>query len=336
MRDLLRGYAAATLESAAVAGRARQVADELAGFSRLVVMESEPLRNVLTDAAVARPGPSRRRARPPRGQGGSRDRALVSWAVLVEPAPEFTAGVPALVELAERDRRREPPAVPAGGRPRSSSGAHGRPRADPRATPTGCSRRSTGCESIDDIENEVVRFCKDRRREPAAAPERSAIPSVPSRRRVGLVEDLLRGKVQPATAALIAYVLEAGHVRDLVGTLEWLAELAAEERGRRVAEVRSAVELDEAEYRRLADALQRTVGPPRRGPRTDRRLGDRRHDGRDRRHGHRRLRAAPPRPAPRDPRPLERAMSHCPTIEAPDHDGSGQATTKRTKDPTDA
>ena len=68
--------------------------------------------------------------------------------------------------------------------------------------------------------------------------------------------------MQPATVRLVAYVLKAGHVRDLVGTFEWLAELAAEERGRRIAEVRSAVDLDDAEHARLAAALQRSVGRP--------------------------------------------------------------------------
>jgi F-type H+-transporting ATPase subunit delta len=48
-------------------------------------------------------------------------------------------------------------------------------------------------------------------------------------------------------------------LRDLVGTLEWLVELAAEERGRRVASVRSAVPLRPAERSHLAAALSRMV-----------------------------------------------------------------------------
>ncbi|HLN07124.1 MAG TPA: F0F1 ATP synthase subunit delta, partial [Acidimicrobiales bacterium] len=100
MRDLLRGYATATLESAAAAGHARQVAHDLAGFSRALV-ESDSLRNVLTDVAI--PAPARR--------GVVRDllehkaaiesQALVSWAALVEPAAEFPLVAPALLELAE-------------------------------------------------------------------------------------------------------------------------------------------------------------------------------------------------------------------------------------------
>jgi F-type H+-transporting ATPase subunit delta len=58
---------------------------------------------------------------------------------------------------------------------------------------------------------------------------------------------------------LSSYVLRAGRTRDLVGTFEWLVELAARERGRRVAEVRSAVPLDASETERLAIALGRLV-----------------------------------------------------------------------------
>ena len=118
-----------------------------------------------------------------------------------------------------------------------------------------------GLERIDDIEDELVRFARtvDSNRTLRRA---LGNPSTAVAQRVALVEDLLRGKVLPATARLVAYVLKAGHIRDLVGTLEWVAGLAAEERGRRVAEVRSAVELDDAEYLRLVEALERTAGHP--------------------------------------------------------------------------
>lgn len=51
--------------------------------------------------------------------------------------------------------------------------------------------------------------------------------------------------------------MRAGRLRDLVGTFEWLVELAAAERGRRVATVRTAVALRPAEKRRIAAALSR-------------------------------------------------------------------------------
>ena len=62
MRDLLRGYATATFESAAAAGHTRQVANDLDEFMR-VLMDSEPLHNVLTDVAIP----------PRRGRGVVRD-----------------------------------------------------------------------------------------------------------------------------------------------------------------------------------------------------------------------------------------------------------------------
>ena len=116
-------------------------------------------------------------------------------------------------------------------------------------------------ETIDDIEDELVRFARIVQANRALRQALSD-PSIAVAQRVALVRDLLESRVLPPTDRLVAYVLQAGHSRDLAGTLEWAAGLAAEERGRRVAEVRSAVELDEDEYTRLVEALERTAGRP--------------------------------------------------------------------------
>jgi F-type H+-transporting ATPase subunit delta len=260
MRDLLRGYATAIFESAAKAGRAHQVASDLGAFSRALT-ESDPLRNVLTDVAI-----------PPRARRGvvhdlldakaaPESQALVSWAALVEPAAEFPVAVLELVELAletadaaEAGQVRPVPAEELlGGR----TAVHERIRgyADRLFQEVGRP------ELIDDIEDELVRFARivDSNRGLRRA---LGDPSAAVAQRVALVDDLLRAKVLPATVRLVAYVLRAGHIRDFVGTLEWVAGLAAEERGRRVAEVRSAVELDDDEYLRLVEALERTAGHP--------------------------------------------------------------------------
>jgi len=260
MRDLLLGYATAALESAAAAGRVRQVAVDLAGFERALV-ESDALRNVLTDPSL--PARARRGVVDDllEGKAVVESRALASWAALVEPAPEFPLVVPVLLELAEQS------AVAAEGGPglelRSEELLGGRTavRERIRGYADRLFQEVDRLERIDDIEDELFRFA---RIVDASRALRQALgdPSVPVFRRAGLVEDLLRNKAQPATTRLIVYVLRAGHVRDLVGTFEWLAELAAQERGRRVAEVRSAVELDDRERARLAEALQRTVGHP--------------------------------------------------------------------------
>ena len=56
---------------------------------------------------------------------------------------------------------------------------------------------------------------------------------------------------------LVRYVIRAGRLRDLVGAINFLVQLAAEERGRRIAEVRSAVPLDDEERTRVGAALSR-------------------------------------------------------------------------------
>ena len=260
MRDLLRGYATAILESAATAGRALEVANDLGAFSRALT-ESDPLRNVLTDGAV----PARAR----RGvvhdlldaKAAAESQALVSWAALVEPAPEFPVAVLALVELAletaDAADAGQVRTVPA----EELLGGRTAVRERIRGYADRLFQEVDRLELIDDIEDELVRFARIL---DSSRGLRHALgdPSTAVAQRVALAGDLLRGKVLVATARLVTYVLEAGHIRDLVGTLEWVAGLAAEERGRRVAEVRSAVELDDDEYIRLVEALERTAGRP--------------------------------------------------------------------------
>ena len=260
MRDLLRGYATAILESAATAGRALEVANDLDAFSRALT-ESDPLRNVLTDGAV----PARAR----RGvvhdlldaKAAAESQALVSWAALVEPAPEFPVAVLALVELAletaDAADAGQVRTVPA----EELLGGRTAVRERIRGYADRLFQEVDRLELIDDIEDELVGFARilDSNRGLRHA---LGDPSTAVAQRVALAGDLLRGKVLVATARLVTYVLEAGHIRDLVGTLEWVAGLAAEERGRRVAEVRSAVELDDDEYIRLVEALERTAGRP--------------------------------------------------------------------------
>ncbi|HWD25432.1 MAG TPA: FoF1 ATP synthase subunit delta, partial [Acidimicrobiales bacterium] len=79
-------------------------------------------------------------------------------------------------------------------------------------------------------------------------------------RRVGIARDLFGPKVHPATLRIVIEAFMSGRIRDLAGLLDWLVRLVAEERGRRVAEVRSAVPLDEAERDRLSASLGRLTG----------------------------------------------------------------------------
>ena len=132
MRDLLRGYATAILESATTAGRARQVASELDAFSRALT-DSDPLRNVLTDVAI-----------PARARRGVVHDLLEAKGCRRVPGPRLLGGaggerrrVPGRGAGAGRARPRDGrrrrdgrgPTRPAGG---ASRGQDRGPRADPR------------------------------------------------------------------------------------------------------------------------------------------------------------------------------------------------------------
>ena len=74
-----------------------------------------------------------------------------------------------------------------------------------------------------------------------------------------LVADLLGDKVLPATLALVQQSL-SGSYRTVGAALAEYQKIAAEVRGQRVATVRVARPLTDADRRRLADALARTYG----------------------------------------------------------------------------
>ena len=80
-------------------------------------------------------------------------------------------------------------------------------------------------------------------------------------RRQAIVEELLGGaKASATTTNLISFVVGSGRARDLPAIIGRLVERAAAERQREVAEVTSAVELDDATQQRLADALGAATG----------------------------------------------------------------------------
>ncbi|MBN2113207.1 MAG: ATP synthase F1 subunit delta [Acidimicrobiia bacterium] len=85
-------------------------------------------------------------------------------------------------------------------------------------------------------------------------------PRLPLERKHGIVADLIGGRVLPLTLHLVNLVVAAGHSRDLPAIADEVAALAAAERERAIAEVRTAVELDEDTRRRLAAALSRATG----------------------------------------------------------------------------
>jgi F-type H+-transporting ATPase subunit delta len=78
--------------------------------------------------------------------------------------------------------------------------------------------------------------------------------------RQSIVEKLLAGKGHRLTAQFISLVLGAGHARDLREISEKVSRKFAQNAGREVAEVRSAVALTEDQQTRLAQALAQATG----------------------------------------------------------------------------
>jgi F-type H+-transporting ATPase subunit delta len=93
---------------------------------------------------------------------------------------------------------------------------------------------------------------------------RSALtnPGLPVANKQALLADLLDRRVGRRTAALVDLLVELHEGHDLDTRLKEWAEAAAARRNRVVAEVRSAVELDDTRRARLAETLTRVVGKP--------------------------------------------------------------------------
>ena len=84
--------------------------------------------------------------------------------------------------------------------------------------------------------------------------------AIPVERRQGIVEDLLGDRAHPVTTALVSFVVGAGRARDLPAMIDKFVERAAEERSEVVAEVRTAIPLDDEVRERLEEALSNATG----------------------------------------------------------------------------
>lgn len=113
--------------------------------------------------------------------------------------------------------------------------------------------------ALEQVENELFHFARLLEREPKL---REALTDIglPPEHRGKMVSELLGAKASPHTSNIIAFVVQQGRARELTKIIDSLVELAAEERRHAVAEVRSAVPLDEDQQRTLAEAIQSATG----------------------------------------------------------------------------
>lgn len=85
-------------------------------------------------------------------------------------------------------------------------------------------------------------------------------PALPMERKQGIVNDLVGGRASRLTTNFVNLVISQGRASDLGSIADKLAHQKAKAMGGDVAEIRSAVPLDDATVQRLAGALARSIG----------------------------------------------------------------------------
>jgi F-type H+-transporting ATPase subunit delta len=113
--------------------------------------------------------------------------------------------------------------------------------------------------ALEAVEDELFRFARILENETQLR-EALTDPSLPPEQRSKMIVELLGNKATPHTVNVIAFVVQQGRARELTKIIDSLVQLAAEERKKAVAEVRSAVPLDEAQREKLKDAITRATG----------------------------------------------------------------------------
>ena len=111
----------------------------------------------------------------------------------------------------------------------------------------------------DAVEDELVRFAQALRSSDELQ-STLADSAIDVERRLRITEDLLGGRALPATAALVSLVVGAGRGGELVEIIDAAIDRAAAGRNRRVARVRSAVELTSEQRARLTEAIKASSG----------------------------------------------------------------------------
>jgi F-type H+-transporting ATPase subunit delta len=112
---------------------------------------------------------------------------------------------------------------------------------------------------LDTVEEQLYAFAKLVERDDRV---RDALtdPGLPTENKRGLVRDALGDRANPVTLDLLGLLVDLGHGRDVDRVVRAMTELTASGRSNALAEVRSAVPLDDADKERLARALSRATG----------------------------------------------------------------------------
>jgi F-type H+-transporting ATPase subunit delta len=109
------------------------------------------------------------------------------------------------------------------------------------------------------VESQLFAFAKLLETQPEVR-EALVDPALPAENKKGLISDALGERANPIAVNLLGFLAEQGRGRELGRIVEELVAVSAERRAHAVAEVRSAVPLDEEQRARLAQALSTATG----------------------------------------------------------------------------
>jgi F-type H+-transporting ATPase subunit delta len=246
----LQGYTAAVLEGAG-SGAIGELARDLESVDHLVKTNATLL-SALTDTTLR--GPARRAVMLDllNGKVSEPARRLAAFACSAVRAPD----VPAAVTWVTTRARHE---------------SEGQDYTETSLNLTGSRQRVGGFATavhedlsnveLESLEDDLFRFARIVASTPAL---RAALVNrdLDVVARQGLVSQLLEGKVQLSTVSLVRFVVAGGRSRDIVGTLDWLVDQTARARGWRIASVRSAAPIEDAQQGRLSESLATLAGAP--------------------------------------------------------------------------
>lgn len=112
---------------------------------------------------------------------------------------------------------------------------------------------------LDRVTDELFRFAKAVEQNHELRSSLTDI-AIPAERKEAVIDELIGERASPHTRNLATFVVAQAHGRELGDIASALAELTAESREQVLAEVRSAVEIDDDTRAKLAEALSRATG----------------------------------------------------------------------------
>ena len=114
-------------------------------------------------------------------------------------------------------------------------------------------------DALETVEDELFRFARALEQE-GELRESLTDPALPIERKKAVLRDILGERASTHTISILGFLVEQGKARELSAIVDELVALASEQREAAVAEVRTAVPIDETQRDELAKALEQATG----------------------------------------------------------------------------